>query len=808
MRFNFTKWQRRLTALAAALLAAQFVIPTSMASATTTCLDPVNVSLKAVTGTQRTIDLKKLASGSASDSCIGGSDSFEAQLDANSPHTIQSHAAGDLLSPFTNSDSTNFNLDLLTSADGIYIIHVVISDGGFTKSRINITLTSTATAPDLPSCSNLAVYSNLNSPGTDFSLALNGSVGCSTSDNLGLTYTVSAPNHGSLGSSYDASFVAQQSVSNGTGDFAFKPDTGYFTPQVWNSDSDRASFHLTLTDAYGQTTTLTVFVIVEQPISSCTITDPKSEVLFNDPTASTAREFAITNRILSYIDCAGHGSVITMSWFSLTDMDFVYHLNAAMTRGANVRFLINSHAVKSGSTSYTAWNNLKAILGTNAPDNTRNSSTYVDNTSNRTAGSWALFCDHGCLTPASNATAGKIWVNEESEYPALHAKFFLISNIATSGSRVVSVSGVASSNPTRAQAVSGWNNAQIFVEKGNTLAQNPLFNSFNSYFQKLSAQGKVNFSDVRPAKANSYNNLGTKGATEFRTFPRVGSSTTTDDVTNLFKSVKCRYKDAKGKMQRTQIYMNMFVFTRNSPAIALWHLANNKPTANGGCVVRIIYTDMDQAIFANGSYIKGPGGNISWGVADCLSTAGTVKGKYASVTVPERRKMLDANGHVVKVKGKTRYQTVSVCKRGGLMGAMPTITKNGGYCWLNTKSKVSGGSISACVSTPLKLTSQDPADGRAKLEAWPDVQHPNSTVFSHQKYILINGMVGNAVQQVVYAGTPNLTAPGLRYNDEIMTITTGSSFYNAYLNNYNTMLSYIKNRPAPLPNPCRAIGTC
>jgi hypothetical protein len=253
--------------------------------------------------------------------------------------------------------------------------------------------------------------------------------------------------------------------------------------------------------------------------------------------------------------------------------------------------------------------------------------------------------------------------------------------------------------------------------------------------------------------------------------------------------------------------MNMFVFTRNSPAIALWHLANNRPIANGGCEIHIIYTDMDQAIFANGKFIKGPGGYISWGVADCLSTSGTTNGKYSGVTVPERRKMLDNNGKVVHTAtGKIRYQTVSVCKRGALMGAMPTINQGGGYCWINTHSYLSGGSIQACVSTPLKLTTQDPADGRAKLEAWPDIN--NHLRFSHQKYILIDGKIGDEIQHVVYSGTPNLTSPGLRFNDEIMTITSGESFFNAYKINFDKMLKFIHNRPGPLPDVCRIDGSC
>ncbi len=792
----------------------------SVADAPCTASTVATHTLKGLKATARTFDLKTQL-GCKTSSTI----TYAVQLEPNSPTALRiftSSTANQLIpdalsTPVTLPSISAFKIiaDEYTLASP-YSFTITASDSALPQHSTKIyhfQYLAPSSVPAAPTCVPLVGFATAGTA-SRINLAYDSTTGfgCNASANNGpLTYTFSKANHGTL-----------SSPNKTTGAVTFTPTRGYLTPQDYSTlpgdEGQRAFFFVQVTDEYGQQSSSTrIYVQVVKAIpSKCGITRPKSEVLFNDPSGAKsakypsggkAAQFAITNRMLGYIDCAEHGAVITMSWFSLTDMDFVYHLNAAVNRGANVRFLINSHATKPSSTSYFAWNNLKKILGTNAPKNVRNSTTYIENSVNKKAGSWALFCDHGCLTPTSAIKTGKLWKSEESEYPALHAKFFLITNITPKSSKVTSVSGVASSNPTRAQAVQGFNNAQIFVEKGKSLSKNPLFTAFDSYFRKLSAQGKVAFTDKTPSKAASYTQLATKGNTQFVTFPRVGGNSSTDDMTELFKNIQCRYTDANGKWQRTKIYMNMFVFTRNSPAIALWHLANNRPIANGGCEIHIIYTDMDQAIFANGSYIKGPGGYVSWGVADCLSTSPTLNGKYSGVTVPERRKMLDSTGKVVRTaKGKIRYQTISVCKRGALMGTMPTINQGGGYCWINTHSSLSGGSIRACVSTPLKLTKQDPADGRAKLEAWPDAN--NHVRFSHQKYVLVDGKIGNEIQHVVYSGTPNLTSPGLRYNDEVMTITSGDSFFKAYKANFDSMLKFIHNRPGPLPDVCRIDGSC
>jgi hypothetical protein len=127
---------------------------------------------------------------------------------------------------------------------------------------------------------------------------------------------------------------------------------------------------------------------------------------------------------------------------------------------------------------------------------------------------------------------------------------------------------------------------------------------------------------------------------------------------------------------------------------------------------------MDQRIKAlntrTGKYDFIPNGDkpSAWGAADCLSTFPTKKGKAQKLTAPAL--VFDA--------GKNRMVTAKVCKNGSLQGAIPTINKPGGYCWFNAKNKSTGGSLSMCVSTPLKITAFDKADNRAKLENVADAQ--------------------------------------------------------------------------------------
>ena len=646
-------------------------------------------------------------------------------------------------------------------------------------NKIKIPLKSKIKSP--PTCRSFTVTTLKNKP-VVIPLAFDETRegGCEASAGYGpLTYKI-----GSVKYSKDKSKTLRRDQIS----YRFEPRADWVTP---SDNCRKASFDVIATDLFGQTSlaldkaNAPVLDANEKQVSAATFyinvnkkractksqAETKNGVIFNDPRGHSKNKYAITNEIIRLIDCAKPGSHITMSWFSMTDENFVNHLIQANRAGVNVRVLLNSHAISPKSTSYTAYATLKREIG----------STIGSASAASGSGSWISYCKSGCLTP--KAPKGlKFPDDSEGEYPALHSKFFMFSELVNGDSVV----GISSINPTYAQAVSGFNNASIIVN------DQKLFSSLATYFKGLAKSAKTK----GKTKVDSYTVLKSKSkTTTYTTFPRLGSGGETDNVTQAFSDVQCIYTENM-KVKRTKIYVNMFVFTRNSPAIKLWRLANNSKLNGGGCEVHLIYTDMDQRIKALNTktnkweYLPNAGKISNYGVADCLSTPATNKsGKVQQLTIPGKSWSASEN----------RYVTSRVCAFGSLQGKMPTINQGGGYCWLQSKSTVSGGLIDGCVSTPLAITVFDKADNRAKLEAIPDSN--DKKWYSHQKYILIDGMVAGERTKMVISGTPNISSPGLRWNDEIMTISKSENIYKKYLANYKLMRKAIKGRAAPAFNP-------
>ena len=621
--------------------------------------------------------------------------------------------------------------------------------------------------------------------------------GCKASDGYGsLTYKVSK-----LKYSKTTSTALRSDLTS----YLFVPKSNWISPI--DSSKNGASFDVVATDEFGQISLARdkanqqVYVldakgkpILTRPVSAATFyinvnkpractkakAETKSGVVFNDPRYK-ATKYTITNEVIRLIDCAKPGSYIAMSWFSMTDENFVNHLIQAHRAGVHVKVLLNSHAIQPKSASFTAYTTLKKEIGV------FNQGVEKDSPSASSGSdSWVSYCQSGCLTP--KAPAGLKFPDEsEGEYPALHSKFFMFSKLVNGDS----VIGISSINPTYAQAVAGFNNASIIVN------DSKLFSSLSSYYKDLATSAMTK----GKTKATAYRNLNSKSkTTTYTTFPRLGSGGATDNITQALSKVKCIYYE-NGQQKRTKIYVNMFVFTRNSPAMKLWRLAHNSKLKGGGCEVHIIYTDMDQRIKALNTktnkwgYIPNAGKISNYGVADCLSTPATAKGKVQRLTSPGKS----------WIAAENRYVATSVCNFGRLQGKMPTINMPGGYCWLQSKSSVSGGSIDGCVSTPLAITAFDPADQRAKLEAIPD--SADKKWYSHQKYILIDGVVDNVRTKLVISGTPNVSSPGLRWNDEIITSSTSESVYEKYLSNYQMMRKAITTRNVPKYDPLATQAT-
>ena len=679
------------------------------------------------------------------------------------PAGIVASIAGDVLTVSASGADVDSSLDII--ATHAYVDPLESSYEYIDSNTVSVPVSVRAVSP--PTCQ-IFTTSTLRDTPVDIALAYD------------------ALNAGGCRGGYGTLTYATNTSTNGTATVngaraTFAPNGGFVTA---SDNTVKAFFYVSATDEFGQTsvaldqyggaiTNATITVNVSEP-RACTGATAKTETVFNNPLAGSSRDnklsnsrFAITNRIIDMVDCTSAGQTIAMSWFSFTDDNMVNHLIQAHRAGVNVRVLVNSHATKSTSSSFTAVNTLRAALGSNITDANANASTNP--------GSWISWCESGCLTPP--AKPGVVFPDEsEGEYPALHSKFFLITQ-AGPAQRIV---GISSVNPTYEQAKVGFNNASVVVN------DKTLFASMNQYYADLANAARG------VSKATAYRQLKTDSkTTAYYVYPKTGA----DDVLKMLRDVKCIYKVGK-KTMRTQIYVNMFVFTRNAPAMELWRKAFNSTAKNGGCNVQIIYTDMDQRIKAfntkTNSYDFIPNGDkpSAWGAADCLSTIPKAKkGKSYKLTGPGL--VYDAD--------TGRMTAASVCKFGSLQGAMPTINKAGGYCWFKAKAKGSGGTLEMCVSTPLKITALDKADNRAKLEPVADAS--GARWYSHQKYIAIDGMYGpkgaQKRQQIVISGTPNITSPGQRWNDEILTFTTSAEIYAQHVSNFNELKSAILRRPGP-----------
>ncbi|MEY3607158.1 MAG: hypothetical protein RL289_1338, partial [Actinomycetota bacterium] len=597
------------------------------------------------------------------------------------PAGMTATISGNTLTVSTTSSASDSTLEIL--ATHAYLDPLEGSYEYLDTTAISVPVT--VKAPSRPTCQIFTTSTSVNTP-VNVALTFDPlrSGGCKGGHGA-LTYTFTYEN--------GSAQINSDQVSA-----TFTPRSGFQTPA---DNSSKAILSVKATDEYGQTSValdqngtaiagtygakITINVIKIRPCKGYTA---KTETIFNNPLAKSSRDgelsnsrFAITNRISDMIDCAPRGSTIAMSWFSFTDDNIVNHLIQAHRKGVNVRVLVNSHATKKSSSSFTAVNTLKAALGTRITASTANASVNP--------GSWLGSCNSGCLTPPK--PKGVVFPSEtEGEYPALHSKFFMI----TQAGAAKNIIGISSVNPTYEQAKVGFNNASVVVN------DKTLFNSMNQYYADLAnvARGANKVTAHRQLKSSSK-------TTNYYVYPKTGS----DDILTMLRDIKCVYIE-DGKTKRTQIYVNMFVFTRNSPAMELWKKAFASSANNGGCNVHIIYTDMDQRIKALNlnsktkkevGYIPSGGMPSSWGVADCLST------------MPGKK--LTAPGLVFDSE-KKRMVAAKVCKNGSLQGAIPTINKKGGYCWFNAKNKATGGSLSMCVSSPLKITANDKADNRAKLE--------------------------------------------------------------------------------------------
>ncbi|HST86588.1 MAG TPA: phospholipase D-like domain-containing protein [Kineosporiaceae bacterium] len=271
--------------------------------------------------------------------------------------------------------------------------------------------------------------------------------------------------------------------------------------------------------------------------------DPVEGAVFNKPDGSQAEQYAIADHLMASIDAAPAGSVIRMSFYSVTISSFVDRLIAAHDRGVHVRLLMDDHDIRD------TWTRLTAALG-----------------QDHTAESFAVLCHRSCFT------------DYEPSY--LHAKMYMFS---TSGSakRVVTIS---SANPTNGQAVTGWNDAYTMV--GDTT----MYKAYKRYFEDMTQGALVGLQGS--VKADYYR-VTKSGRFKTYLFPRGGSGNSSDTIYSILSNVSCSGA-ASGHgtpTHHTIIKIAMFQWTQYRVNLAkkLWALDD------AGCDVEIVFTGSETA---------------------------------------------------------------------------------------------------------------------------------------------------------------------------------------------------------------------
>lgn len=620
------------------------------------------------------------------------------------------------------------------------------------------------------------------------------------------------------------------------GDFTYTP--GWYAPDPVTGKRDKLpeytgtdSFTVNATSADGAVSSVLVPIQIEAPGRSCdTKFAPTTRTMFNDPSGSPAKQYQMLRYLLKMIDCTpaknpdGTQASIRFSFYSLSYAPVQSALSAAAARGVDVRALTNSHSDK-----YPAWQELAKDLG-----------------SDTTKGTYATTCWQGCLTPRTGPVAGgpTAWYaakattltsnsvvfsdrslpgnsrivsyrydfgdgtfadgpgphrkdyagrgtyrtsltvtdsagvrhttygnktlpdNTEPMYPSMHSKIYLFSTVGTGAKARRWVSGYSSGNPTYYQSRKGFNNLNIAV------GDKTLYDIFIDYENDLVAASRgEKFSDnyFRTAKTP-----GRKSTKAPATTVHFGPQASGDINREILKSIKCRYKVGK-TWKRTYVRVSMFVFTRTGVARDLWRLAMRQ-----GCRVEVVYTQMSQRVRgADGKWLKDSnGGPTRYGAADCLATPPSkVIVKPATKRKPARRKVVKNS-----MKGPDGW-----CSGGSLRGFVP-VTSTG--LWLDRTSPFGGGRLRVRMSCPVAPRYN------SVLKTW-SVTCIRPDIFTHNKVMLVKGMVRGKNQRYVMTGSANWSSPGLRSSDELITeIQKSKKLYLQYKENYKYQKAVVARNSA------------
>lgn len=292
----------------------------------------------------------------------------------------------------------------------------------------------------------------------------------------------------------------------------------------------RVAAVLVLVAALGLSGAATGFKV--EPANAATAYSPKTGAIFNNPTV-LGEHRNIVDHVEQSIASAPAGAVVRIALYSFdldTSADVIV---AAHQRGVHIRMIMDDHYMT------PQWQRVVDEVG-----------------SDTTAESFAITCHGSCM------------VDKESSF--VHLKLYMFS---TAGSSKL-VSMVASSNLTRGQVNSGWNDIYTFV------GDRTMYDSYKLYFEDMTAA-------ALGLKNPFYYRMTLSG--KFKTYlsPRGEQGYLNDTVYEILGNVSCK-DAAKGygtKDGRTIIKINMYGWTTGRKVLAkrLWKLSQR------GCSVGVIY---------------------------------------------------------------------------------------------------------------------------------------------------------------------------------------------------------------------------
>lgn len=532
---------------------------------------------------------------------------------------------------------------------------------------------------------------------------------------------------------------------------------------------------------------------------------PTSTPMFNDPSGSRAAQDRLQTHLVKLIDCTpptnpdGTQATIRFTFYSLSYAPVRRALVAAAQRGVSVQVIANSHGdrlrawrrlvqelgsdIRADSFAVTCWQGClrprqppvpggpTAWFRATALSAGSRSAEFVDlsraGSAPITTWSWdfgngsradgpgphrATYRSDGIYTTSLtvrdsagvvHTSSGNVTIPDSLEpmYPALHSKLFLASTVGTGQAARRWVSVYGSGNPTYNQTRLGFNNHNVAV------GDRELYEVLDQYFADLLAgsQGTLLTQDYGRTASTPGNPQAGSPATIVHFLPD-GSG---DLQLSILRSITCRYVQG-GTMRRTRVRISMYALSRIELGAELWRLAYER-----GCSVDLVYTSMTQRLRGDdGAWIRDDTGAVmKWGPADCVSRPPTARQGRA------------------EDPGTADDATV-LCSGGTLDGR---VAGTEGGTWVDRVSPSTGGRLRVTAACPV-VTYFDPM-----RRVWVFACR-GSSLFTHAKVMLVDGMVHGKVQKYVMTGSANWTMSGLRHNDDLVTeLIDAPAIHDAYL---------------------------